>query len=67
MFRIVLVTFVVGMLAACVKQDSADYCNDHYLYHERHAENIGILNISHSEDGRVAIKFSLPKSLIGRK
>ena len=67
MFRIVLVTFVVGMLTACVKQDSADYCNNHYLYHEPHAENVGVLNISHSEDGRVAIKFSLPKSLIGRR
>lgn len=67
MFRIVLVTFVVGMLAACVKQDSADYCNNHDLYHESHAENVGVLNISHSEDGRVVVKFSLPKSLIGRR
>jgi len=67
MFRIVLVTFVVGMLAACVKQDSANYCDNHYLYHEPHAENVGVLDISHSEDGRVAVKFSLPKSLIGRR
>ena len=67
MSRIVLVAFVVGMLAACVRQDSEDYCDNHYLYHEPHAENIGILNILHSEDGRVAIKFSLTKSLIGRR
>ncbi len=67
MFRIVLVTFVVGMLAACARQDSADYCDNHYLYHEPHAENVGILNISHSENGRIATTFSLPKSLIGRR
>lgn len=67
MFRIVLVSLIVAMLAACVRQESEDYCDNHYLYHEPHAENVGVLNISHSDDGRVSTTFSLPKSLIGRR
>ena len=67
MFRVVLVTLVVGMLAACVRQDSTDYCDNHYFYHESHVDNVGSLQITHSDDGRVDIIFSLPKSLIGRR
>ena len=61
--RLAGVTIAACLIGGCAEQDSSDYCDNHYLLHESHADKIGKLDIAYSEDGFVIAVFSLPHSI----
>ncbi len=61
--RLAGVTIAACLIGGCAEQDSSDYCDNHYLVHESHADKIGKLDIAYSEDGLVTVAFSLPHSI----
>ena len=61
--RLVGVTIAACLIGGCAEQDSSDYCDNHHLLHESHADKIGKLDIAYSEDGFVTAVFSLPHSI----
>ena len=63
--RLAGVTIAACLIGGCAEQDSSDYCDNHYLFHESHADKIGKLDIVYSEDGLVTAAFSLPHSIFG--
>ena len=55
------------LIVGCAERDSSDYCDNHYLFHESHADKIGKLDIAYSEDGLVIAMLSLPHSIFVRE
>ncbi len=53
------------LVGGCAEQDASDYCENHYLFHESHADKTAKLDIAYFEDGLVTVKFSLPHSIFG--
>ena len=63
--RLAGVTIAACLIGGCAEQDSSDYCDNHYMVHESHADKIGKLDIVYSEDGLLTAAFSLPHSIFG--
>ncbi len=63
--RLVGVIIAACLIGGCAEKDSSDYCDNHYLFHESHADKIGKLDIVYSEDGLLTAAFSLPHSIFG--
>ncbi len=63
--RLVGVIIAACLIGGCAEKDSSDYCDNHYLFHESHADKIGKLDIVYSEDGLFTAAFSLPHSIFG--
>lgn len=61
--RLAGVTIAACLIGGCAEQDSSDYCDNHYLFHESHADKIGKIDIAYSEDGLVTVALSLPHSI----
>ncbi len=62
-FRFFAIATMVVVLSACTQQESEDFCDNHYLFHESHLESIGSLKLTHSSDGVLRAEFSLPVML----
>jgi len=53
------------LVGGCAEQDDDDYCENHYLFHESHADKTAKLDIAYLEDGLVTATVSLPHSIFG--
>ncbi len=58
-------TISACLVGGCAEQDDGDYCENHYLFHESHADKTAKLDIAYLEDGLVTATFSLPHSIFG--
>ena len=57
------VTISACLVGGCAEQDANDYCENHYLFHDSHADKTAKLDIAYSEDGLFTVTFSLPHSI----
>ncbi len=57
----VLVVLLSSMgVTGCMKEETADYCRNHYLVHAEHQDDIGMLAVSIGADGVLASELTLP-------
>ena len=65
--RLAGVTISACLVGGCAEQDANDYCENHYLFHESHADKTARLDIAYSEDGLVTATFSMPHSIFSEE
>ena len=51
-------------VTGCMKEETDDYCRNHYLFHAEHQDEVGQLLVSFTADGHLASELTLPGSAI---
>jgi len=52
-------------LAACAKDEAANFCSNHAQFHAEHADSNAVLSIVMTADGRIDSEVRLPEAMFG--